>query len=85
MPRKDLNQTAFAIVQQAVEDLAKDDVPAQDGRVRSGLARAKSLSPEQRKAIATDAAKARWKSKQPSGVVSCQTQALPPQKRKIVP
>ena len=84
MPRKDFAQTAFDVAQQAIGEVAKS-TPAVDGRVRSGIARAKSLSPDKRKAIASDAAKARWKAKQPLGVASPKTSANLPQKLKIIP
>ena len=66
---KDLNETAFAIVQRATGQSAPE--PAKNpaavalgrlGGLKGGKARAKSLSAKRRKEIAADAAKARWKS-----------------------
>ena len=70
MPRKDLNQTAFSIVQQAIGEVVPEPVDekkkaAQDSGRRGGLkggeARAATLTPEQRSEIAKKAAAARWK------------------------
>jgi len=67
---KDLNQTAFSIVQQSTgqgEPLpAKNPAAVALGRLgglKGGKARAQSLSKEQRIQIAKKAAKSRWKSK----------------------
>ncbi|MBL8525670.1 MAG: histone H1 [Betaproteobacteria bacterium] len=65
MPKKDLNQLAKFIVDQATSDEPKP-VPtaAQEsgrkGGLKGGTARAASLTAEERKAIAEKAAKARW-------------------------
>ena len=59
----DLNRRAFDIVRIAsgeAEDKPRAAAPSKAGRV-GGSARAKSLSPEKRKAIAEKAAKARWR------------------------
>ena len=70
MPRKDLNQTAFSIVQQATDETLPEPVDekkkaAQDSGRRGGLkggdARAAALTPEQRSEIAKIAASTRWK------------------------
>jgi len=70
MTRKDLNQTAFSIVQQATDDTPPEPIDekkkaAQDSGRRGGLkggdARAANLTPEQRSEIAKKAAAARWK------------------------
>ena len=69
MPRKDLNQTAFSIVQQATDETPPEPIDekkkaAQDsgrrGGLRGGVARAATLTPEQRSEIAKKAAEKRW-------------------------
>ena len=69
MLRKDLNQTAFSIVQQATDDTPPEPIDekkkaAQDSGRRGGLkggdARAATLTPEQRSEIAKKAAAKRW-------------------------
>ena len=68
---KDLNQTAFSIVQQVtgqtpVPAPAKNPAAVALGRLgglKGGKARAASLTPAKRKAIAEAAAKARWKTR----------------------
>ena len=75
MTRKDLNQTAFSIVQQATDETPPEPVDekkkaAQDSGRRGGLkggdARAAALTPEQRSEIAKKAAAKRWvKTKRP--------------------
>ena len=69
MLRKDLNQTAFSIVQQATDDTPPEPIDekkkaAQDSGRRGGLkggdARAATLTPEQRSEIAKKAAAQRW-------------------------
>ena len=75
MPRKDLNQTAFSIVQQATDETPPEPVDekkkaAQDSGRRGGLkggdARAAALTPGQRSEIAKKAAAKRWvKTKRP--------------------
>lgn len=70
----DINQTAFSIVQQATGQIPKVAPPAEPqkknpaavtlgrlGGLKGGKARADSLTPAKRKAIAKKAAKARWK------------------------
>ncbi len=73
--RKDLNETAFSIVQQAIGEappkntsqdntLQKNPHAVALGRIgglKGGKARAQNLTPEQRSNIAKLAAKARWK------------------------
>ena len=70
MPRKDLNQTAYSIVQQATDDTPPEPIDekkkaAQDsgrlGGLKGGDARAAALTPEQRSEIAKIAASTRWK------------------------
>ena len=68
MARKDTNQIAFAVVQQATGETSApvETVKAKSGRkggIKGGLSRAAALSPEQRSAIAKRAAAARWTSK----------------------
>lgn len=68
-PRKDLNENAFSIVQQATgeapspADDGKNQAAVELGRLggkKGGKARAEALTPEQRSAIARKAAQARW-------------------------
>ena len=70
MPRKNLNQSGFSIVQQATGDTPPEPIDekkkaAQDsgrrGGLKGGTARAATLTPEQRSEIAKKAAAARWK------------------------
>ena len=66
MPKKDLNQLAKFIVDQATGEISKpeDSVRTKAGRlggVKGGAARARILTPEERSKIATLAAQARWK------------------------
>ena len=70
MTRKDLNQTAFSIVQQATDNTPPEPIDekkraAQDSGRRGGLlggtARAKALDAKERSAIAKKAALKRWK------------------------
>lgn len=66
MPKKDVNQVAFSVVRQATGELVAvpETVKAKSGRkggLVGGDARAASLTPKKRKAIAKKAAKARWK------------------------
>lgn len=61
----DLNSLAAAIVGEATADPAPDKNPAavslgRLGGLKGGKARAESLSPAERKRIATEAAKKRW-------------------------
>jgi hypothetical protein len=63
--RRDTNRLAFDIVQQATGQKPQEKDPAavalgQKGGLKGGKARVEKLTPEQRKQIATDAAKARW-------------------------
>jgi len=65
-PRKDFTQTALSIVEQATGAMPKPvKTPKQEasskGGKAGGAARAKSLTPAKKKAIAKKAAKARWK------------------------
>jgi hypothetical protein len=63
---KDLNQTAFAVLQQVTEaapETTKNPAAVALGRLgglKCGKARANALSPAKRKAIARKAAKSRW-------------------------
>ncbi len=67
-PRKDLNERAFDIVQQATgeaepEQPEKDQQAVEKGRKggqKGGAARAEKLTPEQRAEISKKAAQARW-------------------------
>ena len=72
-PRKDLNQSAFAIMQQATGEVPPEPIDekkkaAQEsgrrGGLKGGAARASKLTPEQRSEIARNAAKKRWSTKQ---------------------
>ena len=72
---KDINQTAFSIVQQATGQIPKQAPPPEKkknpaavtlgrlGGLKGGKARADSLTPAKRKAIAKKAAAARWKNR----------------------
>lgn len=79
MSRKDLNQTAFSIVQQATGDTRKDV----SGKTRSGLGRAQALTKEQRSDIAKKAALARWGAAKPLEALGANHP--PVQKKKIIP
>jgi hypothetical protein len=66
---KDINQIAFAVVQQAIGEAPRVDAPKKEslavtmgrvGGLKGGKARAEKLTPEQRKAIAKKAAETRW-------------------------
>lgn len=64
--RNDFTQVAFGVVQQATGEAtaptpSKKQVAGRKGGLAGGVARATKLSPEQRSAIARDAAVARWK------------------------
>lgn len=67
-PRKDINETAFSIVQQAIgeaesEESTKDQAAVESGRkggLKGGKERAKKLTDEERSEIAKKAAEARW-------------------------
>lgn len=66
MPRKDINQIAFSVVQQATGEVVvpPETVKAKSGRkggLAGGKARAKTLSATERSAIAKKAAAARWR------------------------
>lgn len=68
MPKKDINQLAKFIVDQATGEIPppKVNVFTESGRkggIRGGKARSEALTPEQRSEIAKKAAKARWNSK----------------------
>jgi len=69
---KDINQIAFDVVQKAIGAKPKEEPPDPEknpaavslgrlGGLKGGVARAKSLTPAQKKAIAKKAAQARWK------------------------
>ena len=69
MSRKDLNQTAFSIVQQATDETPpapiddKKKAAQESGRrggLKGGIARAATLTSEQRSEIAKKAAAKRW-------------------------
>jgi len=65
--KQDLNERAFSVVQQLTGEVEKPDSKAdkqpsaRKGGLKGGKARAKALTPEQRKEIAHLAATARWK------------------------
>lgn len=66
MPRKDINEIAFAVIQQATGDLVipPESAKAKAGRkggLKGGESRAAALSPEKRSAIAKKAAAVRWR------------------------
>jgi hypothetical protein len=66
MGRKDINEIAFAVVQQATGAVAKQPESAKTksgrkGGLKGGQSRAAALSPKQRSAIAKKAALARWR------------------------
>ena len=70
MPRKDLNQTAFSIVQRATDETPPEPIDekkkaAQDSGLRGGLlggtASARALDAQQRSDVAKKAALKRWK------------------------
>ena len=68
MTRKDLNQTAFSIVQLATGEEAEriESAAAKMGRIgglKGGKARQGLLTPEERVALAKKAAQARWAKK----------------------
>lgn len=68
MPRKDFSQVAFDVVRQATGEEPKPIEPAptpkqeagRKGGIKGGTSRMGSLSPQERKALAQTAAKARW-------------------------
>jgi hypothetical protein len=70
-PRKDINETAFSIVQQATgegpqaEPISEEKKSAIDsgrrGGLKGGIARAEKLTTEQRSEIARKAAATRWR------------------------
>jgi hypothetical protein len=65
-PRKDINETAFSVVQIATGEAAKH-VPTKaqefgrEGGLKGGKSRAAKLTAEQRAEIAKKAAESRWK------------------------
>lgn len=67
MPKKDLNQLAYSILQQAIGEEPKppkESAKARAGRsggIKGGAKRAATLTPEQRAQIAKKAAAARWR------------------------
>ena len=68
MARKDINEIAFAVVQQATGEVVKpaESVKATAGRkggLKGGASRATGLTQEQRSKIAKKAAAARWKAR----------------------
>ena len=77
-PHKDLNQSAFSIVQQATGETVPELPPAKKnqaaiergkkGGVIGGAKRAISLSPERRKEISTKAINSRWNKEVPTEV-----------------
>ena len=71
MKRRDVNEIAFATLQQAIGAIPKGEPDrkaeaAEQGRkggLKGGVARSKALSNEERSKIAKKAAAARWKRK----------------------
>ncbi len=61
----DINKLAARIVEVSTGDAEKDDTPGprRAGGLKGGKARAKALSPQERKEIAKKAAKARWQNR----------------------
>lgn len=64
-PRKDLNELAFSIVQQAIGEEerpapTKAQETGREGGLKGGKSRAAKLTPEQRSEIAKKAAAKRW-------------------------
>jgi hypothetical protein len=74
--KQDLNERAFSIVQQLTGEAPRPEPDREKnpaavalgrlGGLKGGAARAKKLTPEQRKKSAKNAADARWKSKKVS-------------------
>jgi len=58
--KKDINQTAFSIMQQATGEVAKPPAKV-DGRSAGGISRALKQSSDERIDLARIAATARWK------------------------
>ncbi len=63
---RDPNQLAKLIVEMATGEAPREpepqpETPATEARRKGGKARAKKVSPRKRKAIAREAAKARWR------------------------
>ena len=89
MIRKDLNQTAFSIVQLATGEKAKriESAAAKMGRIgglKGGKARQDLLTPEERVALAKKAAQARWAKKKATEPAANETLAKPRPKIKVV-
>jgi hypothetical protein len=67
MPKKDINQLAKFLVDQATGEVARTEEEtartkaSRKGGLKGGAARAKALTPEQRTEAAKMAASARWK------------------------
>jgi hypothetical protein len=66
MPKKDMNQIAFSVVQQATGEVVPQPETAKEkagrkGGAKGGTARAKALTADQRSEIAKTAALVRWK------------------------
>jgi len=66
MARKDINEIAFSVVQQATGEVERTPVSGKaaagrKGGQKGGASRAQSLTSEQRSQIAKKAAAARWK------------------------
>ena len=66
MPRKDINEIAFAVVQKATGEVVRpaESAKAKSGRkggLKGGQSRAATLTPKRRSAIAKKAAAARWR------------------------
>ena len=66
MPKRDMNQIAFAVVQQATEQTEKlpettKAISGRKGGLKGGVVRASTLTAEERSTIAKKAAATRWR------------------------
>jgi hypothetical protein len=89
MGKKDLNQTAFSIVQQAIGEEAErvESAAAKMGRIgglKGGKARQSLLTAEERVALAKKAAQTRWAKKKATEPAANETVAKPRPKIKVV-
>jgi hypothetical protein len=69
--RKDLNQTAFSVVQQAIGESAPPKLTGKKadsskGGLKGGKTRMETLTPEERQELAKKAAAARWNKAAPA-------------------
>ena len=89
MPRKDLNQTAVSIVQQAIGEESQpiESAAAKMGRIgglKGGKARQSLLAPEERVALAKKAAQTRWAKNKAIEPAANEPMAKPRPKIKVV-